>query len=306
MSKKPSNYKPLFKIWDGTTVHASMDTLIGQDLSLRLREMGFKAEHKGFWSFEDLHNGKIAYVTHTRRLGSVNPFSVTQSESKQFKCNIQDGKLPENLSMRVGAHGHSCEGTIDDNSFKILNLPCWTSFIEYAKADANFAGYQPDIGAYFIIVTKEGRVKLQPWIYKSFNYEINAGKIYFGKASDKHFVDADVELVIEPYLRELCKGAKFIIACVADFHVGELAAIAPNKYTYNGIEYNINQSPANKQILGYWKNFVKACKIIKPNEVWIVGDMLAGTQVFEKTRRTLTVNLEEQKSMWSELFKEFL
>ena len=63
---------------------------------------------------------------------------------------------------------------------------------------------------------------------------------------------------------------------------------------------------ANKRILQYWRNFASVLKILKPHEIWVVGDVCAGTQIFEKTRRTLTQNLEEQKAMFVELFKELL
>jgi hypothetical protein len=57
----------------------------------------------------------------------------------------------------------------------------------------------------------------------------------------------------------------------------------------------------------YWRDFVQVCKKIKPNELWVVGDACDGTNVFaDKTRRMLTANLDEQKAMFVELFKEFL
>jgi hypothetical protein len=63
---------------------------------------------------------------------------------------------------------------------------------------------------------------------------------------------------------------------------------------------------ANERLFQYWKNFCRVLKVIQPHEIWIVGDAYAGTQIFEKTRRTLTQNLEEQKAMFVALFEELL
>lgn len=305
---KFKNRKPKFKLWDGTTVHASLDTLLMQDIALRLREMGFEAEHKAWWSFEDLHNGKVAYVTHTRRLGAINPYSVSQKDAEKFMIDMYSGKLPNNIAMSVAAHGHTTRGSIDDDPFRIVNAPCWTSFLEYPKADANFAHYQPDIGAYFIIVTKEGRIRTQKWLYKPFVYEHNSNQLYEATdiSSKKYVEEGNGRVDIETYFRKMCEDAQFIVAVIADFHVGEVAAIAPPQYTYNGQVWETKMTKANVRLYQYWKNFCKVLKLIQPHEIWIVGDACAGTQIFEKTRRTLTQNLEEQKAMFVELFKEMM
>lgn len=306
MFGKSNKKLPKVKLWEGTTVHASLDTLVMQDIALRLRELGFEAEHKGWWSFEDLHNGKVAYVTHTRRLATINPYTVSQRDSEKFMIQMFKGNFPKNIAMMVGAHGHTMRGTIDDEPFRVINSPCWTAFLEYPKALANFMHFQPDIGAVFIIITKEGRTRIQPWLYHPFVYNHNEKKIYSSKAGNGKFVVMEKKPHIEPYLKAICKDAQFIVAVTADFHTGENASIAPASYEYNGMQYNVPQTEANKQLLEYWKNFVATCKAIKPDEVWVVGDVCAGTQVFEKNRRTITQNLEEQKAMFVELFKCFL
>jgi hypothetical protein len=307
--KKEEKYLPAIKLWDGTAVHASLDTLIMQDIKFKLRDMGFPiVEHKGFWSLEDLHNGKTAFVTHTRRLGAMNPYSVSQRDAEKFMIQMYRGSLPKNIAMMVAAHGHSTRGSIDDDPFRIVNAPCWTTFIEYPKALANFPHYQTDIGAYFIIVTKEGRIRTQKWLYKPFVYNHNESKIYESDDIDskKYVEEGNGKVEIESYFLKMCEDAQFIVAVVADFHVGEVEAIAPDSYEYNGQRWETKSTEANKKLFHYWKNFVQLCKIIKPTEIWVVGDVCAGTQIFEKTRRTLTVNLEEQKSMFIELFREFL
>jgi hypothetical protein len=279
-----------------------------QDVALKLERMGFMTEHKAWWSFEDLHNGKIAFVTHTRRLGAINPYSVSQKDAEKFMIDMYSEKLPDNIAMMVAAHGHTTRGSIDDDPFRIVNAPCWTTFLEYPKANANFAHYQTDIGAYFIIVTKEGRIKTQKWLYKPFVYDHNANTIYeASEAKAKKYVEeGNGHVDIEHYFKVMCEDAMFIVAVVADFHVGEVAAVAPEKYTYNHREWEVKQTLANKRLLQYWRNFARVCKLLKPHEIWVVGDVCAGTQIFEKTRRTLTQNLEEQKAMFVELFKELL
>ena len=206
----------------------------------------------------------------------------------------------------VAAHGHSMRGSIDDEPFRIINVPCLTGFLEYPKALANFMHFQPDIGAIFIIITKEGRTRIQPWLYKPFVYNHNESKIYSSDSGNGKFVVLDEKPHIEPYLKAVCKDARFIVAITADYHVGEVGAIAPRGYYYNGLYFDVHQTEANKQLFEYWKNFVATCKELKPDELWVVGDACAGTQVFEKIRRTLTQNLEEQKAMFVELFKCFL
>lgn len=305
--KTTKKWLPKVKLWDGTTVHASIDTLMMQDVMLRLRNLGFDAEHKAWWSFEDLHNGKLAYVTHTRRLAGIKPYTTSQTDAEGWELAMFNGRLPSNIVMSVGAHGHTTRGSIDDDPFRIVNLPCFCSFLEYPKALANISHFLPDIGATFIIVTKEGRVRTQKWLYKPFLYDHNSATIYEGNIESKKYIkEGNGDVDIEDWLVAMCKDAKFVVCCVADFHCGEVAAIAPEKYTYNGQVWEVKQTIANKKLLHYWRNLVRVCKILKPNEIWVVGDVCAGTQIFEKTRRSLTDNLEEQKSMWVELMKEFL
>lgn len=301
-------WKPKIKLWEGTVVHSSMDTYLMQDIALRLKELGFDAEHKAWWSLEDLHNGKVAFVTHTRRLASMNPYTISQRDAEKFMIQMFRGALPKNIEMMVAAHGHSSRGSLDDDPFRVLNCPCWTTFLEYPKALANFPHYQPDIGGYFIIVTKEGRIRTQKWLYKPFVYNHNESKIYEETdiETKRYVEEGNGSINIENYFKIMCADAKFVVAVVADFHVGEVGAIAPEKYIYNHQESDVKQTKANERLLQYWKNFCKVCKALKPNEIWVVGDACAGASVFEKNRRILTANLEEQKAMFVELFKEFI
>lgn len=305
MKKKSKNYLPIVKLWDGTTVHSSLDTATMAHVAELLRELGFTAFHKFWWSFEDLQNGKLAYVTHTRRLATINPYTVSQRDAEKFMIQMYRGALPDNVAMAVAAHGHTTRGSIDDDPFYMVNAPCWTSFIEYPQATANFAHWQPDIGATFIIVTKEGRIRTQKWLYKPFVYDYISETIYEGQHSK--CIDISKEIKIEPYFLEMCKEAKLIIAVTADFHIGEKASVCPEKLKDpNGMERLIPQSLANKRILEYWKHFVDTCKIIQPDELWVVGDAVAGTNLFEKTRRLTLGNIDDQKYAFVELFKGFL
>lgn len=300
---------PFIKLWDGTSVHQSLDTALMSDAASKLREMGFKASHKGTWSYEDLPNGKKVFVTHTRRLGGLNPYGISQRDAEKWMINMAKGTAPPNIAMKVAAHGHTIRGTIDDEPFKVVNAPCWVTFQEYDKAMGNFEHFQTDIGAIFIFITNEGRIRIQPWLYKPFVYNHHEGKTYEGHDKSKKFVELnnDDDVVLEPYLKALVKNSKFIIAVTADYHCGHVSAIAPPQYTYNGYVRNIDQTLANKRIWEYWKNFVSVCKQMKIDELWVVGDACDGTNVFaDKTRRMITSNLEEQKALFIELFKEFL
>lgn len=305
---KTPNYLPLIKLWDGTPSHSSTDTLLMREVSLSLRELGFKSEHKALWSFEDLHNGKMAYVTHTRRVGGQRPYGISQADAEKYVIDMFTGKMPNNLVMQVAAHGHTVRGSIDDEPFRIINSPCWVTFMEYPKAQASFPHWQTDIGAYFIIVTKEGRIRTQPWLYPPFIYNHNESKIYSADLTNSKYVKMDnKQPVLESYFRDLCKDAKFIIAVTADYHVGHVGGLAPLKYEINGSTWEVKQTIANARMLSYWKNFVAVCKIIKPNELWVVGDACNGVQRdYDQTSRSLTQNLDEQKAMFVELFKEFL
>lgn len=302
-----TKYKPIIKIWDGTVAHSSFDTLISSDIASKLQLEGFETFHRGQWSFEDLHNGTVAFVTHPRRLASINPFTVSQRDAEKFIIQMYKGALPKNISMVVAAHGHTTRGSLEDEPFRIINLPCWTTFIEYQRALTNFPHIQPDIGGYFILVTKNGRIQTQKWLYKPFVYNHFEGKIYEGNGesnpvlSKKYAPLNKVEL--ESYFKEIVNTATFKVLAVADFHVGEVGAVAPEKYRMEGRDIPLQLTEANKRLLSYWTNMVKVIKLTQPNEIWIVGDPLAGTQVFEKTRRTLTLNLDEQKAMLIELFK---
>jgi hypothetical protein len=299
---------PKIKLWDGTPSHASTDTLLMKEVSLSLRELGFKTEHKAMWSFEDLHNGKIAYVTHTRRVGGQRPYGISQADAEKYVIDMYTGKMPINLAMQVAAHGHTVRGTIDDEPFRIVNSPCFATFMEYPKAQASFPHWQTDIGAYFIVITKEGRIRLQSWIYPPFIYNHNEAKVYSGEYSNAKYVAMTTKTpVLESYFKALCEDAKFIIAVTADYHVGHVGALAPAQYELNGQTWNVSQTPANKRMFSYWQNFVAVCKIIKPNELWVVGDACNGVQrSYDQVSRALTQNLDEQKAMFVELFKEFL
>lgn len=307
MSKNINKYKaPKIKFWDGTPVHSSLDFLMGDSITKTLVAMGFDAEHRAWWSYEDLKNGKMAYVTHTRRLATVYPDTASMRDAQAIKLNAFDGKGPSNIALRVSAHGHSTAGTRSNDTVKVLNLPAFTTFIEYPKACANFAQYQPDIGAYFIIVTKSGHVKLQEWIYPTFAFDYNRNIIYDNENNSGRLYAPLDKIILDTSFKELIKDAKLVVACIADLHCGEVQAIAPPQYEFNGAIRQVNQTLANKRLYEYWLKFAEAVKLIKPHELWIVGDVLAGTNVFEKTRRVLTSQLNEQAAMFAELMKEFL
>jgi hypothetical protein len=275
------------------------------DVASKIELLGFKSYHKGMWSFEDLHNGKLAFVTHTRRLGGMNPFSISQRDAEKWMIQMVKGVMPPNICMSIAAHGHTIRGTLDDEPFKVVNCPSFVTFQEYDKAMGNFIHYQTDIGVWFIFVTSTGRIRIQSWIYPPFIYNAHEDKIYEGNHDNQRFVDIN-NVEFDPYFKALIKDSKFKIAVTGDFHCGHVGAIAPPKFTYGGIEYNVEQTVANRRLYSYWENLVDVCKRIKLDEFWFVGDACDGTNVFaDKTRRMLTTNLDVQKAMFIELFKGF-
>lgn len=304
---KKSGFSPIIKLWDGTSVHQSLDTSLMNDVASKLCDLGLESIYRGTWSYEKLVNGKQAFVTHTRRLGGMNPYSVSQRDAEKWMINITKGLAPKNACMKVAAHGHTIRGTIDDEPFKIINSPCWATFQEYDKALGNFEHYQTDIGAFFIFVTNEGRIRLQSWLYQPFTYNHHLNEIYEGENSNKKFVELTDKPVIESYLKTLASNSKQIIAVTADYHCGHTSAIAPPQYNYNGVTWEIKQSKANARIYSYWQHFIKTCKLLGVTDFWVIGDACDGRNVFaDKTHRTLTQNLDEQKALFIELFKDFL
>jgi hypothetical protein len=184
------------------------------DVAKKLSEMGFNAIHKGTWSYEELPNGKKVFVYSYQTFRWLNPYGISQRDAEKWMINMAKGTAPENIIMKVAAHGHTVRGTIDDEPFKVVNSPCWVTFQEYDKAMGNFEHFQTDIGAFFIFVTNEGRIRLQPWLYKPFVYNHHEGKNYEGHNDCKKFVEfsSEKETILEPYLKALVKNSKFIIA----------------------------------------------------------------------------------------------
>jgi hypothetical protein len=306
VNRKHQQWIPKIKIWEGTTAHGSVDTREGQNIANSLRLL-FGAENvmaRGEWSFEDLHNGKLAFVTHTRNLAPVFPFTTGQRTAESFVKTMFYHGLPENVRDIVDAHGHSTRGSLVDEPISVIHCACWTSFLEYGRANANFSRFQPDVGAWFLIVTKAGRVVWQKWLYKPFVYHKIEQKIYESNVLADGWAPSN-RLEIERYFKIMLKDARFVAAVVADFHVGEEGAIAPPQY--HDDEGRVRQvqkyTAANKRLFGYWQNFVALLKEVKPDEIWIAGDPLAGTQVFSRKTATVTQILDEQRQMFVELFR---
>lgn len=138
--KRKKLWIPKIKIWEGTVAHGSVDTREGQNIANSLRLL-FGIENvmaRGEWSFEDLHNDKLAFVTHTRNLASVFPFTTGQRTAEGFVKTMFYHGLPENVRDIVDAHGHSTGGSMVDEPINVIHCACWTTFLEYGKANANF------------------------------------------------------------------------------------------------------------------------------------------------------------------------
>jgi len=294
----------IVKLWDGTTAHASVDCKIMSDITSLLKNEGITAIHKFWYSFEDLKNGTIAYVTHTRRSNPINPYSSSWRDSERFKLRMYDGSLPNNISVCVYAHLHTSRGSIEDGKLKIVYLPAWSIFQPYPSACANFPHWQPDIGAYFLFVTEGGRIKLLKWLYKPFVYVEIDDKIYEGDGSSE-YVDCEKPLVLDAYLKDLIETSIFKVCMIADLHVGSKYAITPEKYKdINGNEWIVPTNKANRRLMDYWHHFAKVFKTFKFDELWIIGDAIAGLNVFDKQICNQINTLDEQKYAFIEVIKE--
>ena len=306
VSRKHQPWVPTIKIWEGTTAHGSVDMQEGRVIADALKLL-FGEQNvlcRGEWSFEDLKNGKLAFVTHPRNLGSVYQYTTGQRTAEGFIKTMFYHGLPESVRLVVDAHGHTTKGSLQDEPLNVIHAACWTTFLEYPRANANFSRYQPDIGAWFIIITRAGRIVLQRWLYKPFIYHKVTGKIYESNVQADGWASSN-RLEIERYFKILIEDALFVVVVIADTHMGEKGAIAPLSYhDENDKVIRVpNYTAANRRLYRYWLNFVSLLLEIKPDEIWFVGDPLAGTQVFSKKTATITQNLDEQRRMFVELFR---
>jgi len=302
MNKKNNEKLPKIKVWAGTTAHMSLDTRLHKRLVDLLKLEGFDAEYRGDYSFEDLTNEKMAIVTHHARSAYKYRFTPSQTDAEEIMIDQQTGKISAKVKMFVTAHNHTTEGTLEIGTIKILRCPCFTTFIPYGGSLKLLPHYQTDIGAWFIIVTKEGRIRTQEWLYPSFMYHEEDHRILMAEKSEKSYADPE-NYDLEEHLKTLLTNAQKVIMVVADLHVGEPYAVLPPTYVYNGMTNNLITTKANDLLFIYWKHLIYMAKnAFKIDEVWVVGDAFSGGNIFEKTRPSAGI-LEYQPYMVVELFK---
>jgi len=293
---------PKIKVWSGTVAHMSLDTRLHKRLVDLLKLEGFNADYRGDWSIETLAKDKQAIVTHHARSAYKYRLTPSQTDAEEIMLDQQVGKLPQEVKMFVTAHNHTTEGSTEIGTIKVVRCPCFTTFIPYTGSLRLLPHYQPDIGAWFIIVTKEGRIRTQEWLYPSFMYHLEDDLILYGaKNLTKSYADPQ-NYELEDHLKVLLQDAQLIIMVVADLHVGEPYSVCPPSMKYSDETKPLMTTKANDLLFAYWKHLIEIAKKIGIDEVWLVGDAFSGGQIFEKTRESVAI-LEYQPYMVLELFK---
>jgi len=307
MSEKKKN--PLIRIWVGTPVHGSYDTTEEYDIANVLKMMGHNVSFEGWFSIIEVADGKKALVTHHGRTGYRYPFTPAQTDAEAILRDMQIGKLPQGIKFYVTAHRHTSMGTGDYFGIKVIRCPCWANFISYARSTMLMPHIMPDIGAYFLIVSPEGRIQLQEWHYPPFIYDEVNDRIIETEPKSKSYVNPKKVTIDEP-LKTMLKRAKKVILILADTHVGELTAVTPPEYTDAlGYTYKIKMNKCNQRLYEYWQHLALMCrKHFKPDEIWLVGDLVAGhmSKVFEKTRKMTIESLDMQKQAFIELIRQLV
>jgi len=154
------------KIWSGTPYHESVDFRLHEMLASQLKLNGYRAQFRGSWSIERIGKRKRAFVTHEASSSVVYPATVMARDANFFKIAAFDGKLPE-VHLIVRAHKHM-KMYQDLGRIKVVQLPAWCIFVPYSKALKMFPAYQSDIGAFFIFLDEDDRIRCQEWIYPPF------------------------------------------------------------------------------------------------------------------------------------------
>lgn len=311
---KKKKRKILFRIWSGTPVHASIDTRLHMRLVEDLKgEPNADASWEEDFSIITLYNKngkkKLAMVTHHGRTGYRYPYTPAQTDIEALIMAMHSGRLPKGIKMFVTAHRHKTKGTMEHEGIDIVRCPCFVSFIPYKGSLTMLPHFQPDIGAWIVIISKTGRIKLQEWLYPPFLFHYPKNEIIESKDSEKSYVNPKIKTIEEPLI-SLLKNAERVILILADTHVGELQAVCPPSFVdVNGFERPINRTKANIKLYEYWQHLCYMTKCwFKPNEIWVVGDCFAGQMPakFEKFRRITIGNIDDQKCAALTLLKELL
>lgn len=301
------------RIWAGTPVHASIDTRLHMRLVELLRPLGIDAKWEGDFSLIDIYKKgkkiKKALVSHHGRTGYRYPYTPAQTDAEALIIDMHAGSLPEGIKMYVTAHRHTTAGTIKHKGIHVIRCPAFVGFIPYKGSLMMMPHFIPDMGAWIVIITKDGRVRLQEWLYKPFLYDEATNEIIMNNNPNKSYVNEKVKTIEEP-LVSLLKEAGKVILILADTHVGELNAVCPKSFVdVNGIVRTIKTTPANDKMHEYWQHLAHMTKThFKPNEIWIVGDAFAGQMPakFEKYRKITIGNIDDQCYAALELIRQLL
>ena len=254
----------------------------------------------------DLGHEKKALVSHHGRTGYRYPFTPAQTDAESIIIDMHSGALPLGIRVYVTAHRHTTAGSIEHKGIKIVRCPAFCTFIPYQRSLTLMTHILPDLGAWILIITKDGRIKLQEWLYPPFLYHDVDDKVIMSNEAQKSYVNPDVLAIGEP-LTSFLKDAEKIILIIADSHVGEVEAVCPEKFiNMFGQEQTVELNEANKLLLKYWKHLCYMAKnVFKTDEVWLVGDAFGGamSQKFEKFRKMTIGNIEDQLYATLELFR---
>jgi len=294
--QKPERRMPKFKIVTGTKAHGSLDTFVADMVADKIEKLGFDCGKDsgflGYFSFETLPNGDVFLIKHERSGAWINVFNPSRRVADQMHKNIRLGLYPEKTKGQITAHKHTARGTlIGYDGMDIINAACWVGFIPYPKARTNMASWQPDIGGWILLIMKDGRTIWQKWIYRPYIWEEYKNKLSMTKKTGRSYVDAK-NFEVSSHFKYLLENAVYKIIIIADTHIGEKVAPCPEEFATKGRMEQVSLCKANRLMNAYWYHFMYMTKyVFKADEIWHLGDVVAGTNPFEKYRAPLMTNL---------------
>jgi len=88
---------------------------------------------------------------------------------------------------------------------------------------------------------------------------------------------------------------KRIVAFISDLHVGSRFAVFPKGFHgKEGSNISRSMNQGQRDLLKYFKNFTRKCDELKVDTIFIVGDVVAGTNPKEQGLFMMTSDLDEQ------------
>jgi len=297
---------PKFKIIASTKAHGSLDMHICDWTAQKVGEVGFPSEFLGYFSFEELPNGDIYILKHERRGAWKYVFTASQGDAEAIIQNRAVGSYPPRVKGQVTGHKHTSEGTIVGfKGIDVINAPCWVLWTPYPTARAMMHYYQPDIGAWILIITKDGRSHWQEWLYKPLIYNEQKDNIIENVNPRRTYVNTNV-FNVTPDFQNLLDNAVYVVVVIADTHIGERDAPCPESFMSGNLEIRPSLTIANHRLNAYWYHFIYMCRyVLNADEIWHLGDPVAGTNPFEKYRSPLMTNLEQEVGAFAKLMSAY-